>query len=150
MDTVIETMTIEHYEKVFQLWRKISGFSIRSVDDSKEGIERFLKRNPYTSVVAMQGEELVGSILCGHDGRNGCLYHVCVAPECRMQGIGEKMVEKALAELKKEGINQASIIAFTKNEIGNTFWQQIDWDERKDVNYYDFKWNPLNKTSFIV
>lgn len=31
---------------------KIKGFGIRSIDDSKEGVARFLKRNPTTSVVA--------------------------------------------------------------------------------------------------
>lgn len=150
MDTVIKAMTMEHYEKVFRLWRRINGFAIRSMDDSKEGIARFLKRNPNMSVVAMQGKEIVGSILCGHDGRRGCLYHVCVAPECRMQGIGEQMVEKALEELKKEGINQVSLIAFTKNDIGNTFWKQLGWEKRQDVNYYELKLNNENRTSFIA
>lgn len=150
MDTVIKAMTMEHYEKVFRLWREINGFAIRSMDDSKEGIARFLKRNPNMSVVAIQGKEIVGSILCGHDGRRGCLYHVCVAPECRMQGIGEQMVEKALEELKKEGINQVSLIAFTKNDIGNTFWKQLGWEKRQDVNYYELKLNSENRTSFIA
>ena len=36
-------MTIEDYEQVHDLWMKIHGFGIRSVDDSKEGVERFLR-----------------------------------------------------------------------------------------------------------
>ena len=51
---MIRTMTIEDYEQVHDLWMKIHGFGIRSVDDSKEGVERFLKRNPTTSVVAVK------------------------------------------------------------------------------------------------
>lgn len=40
---MIRTMTIEDYEQVHDLWMKIHGFGIRSVDDSKEGVERFLR-----------------------------------------------------------------------------------------------------------
>lgn len=48
----IRVMTIEDFDQVHALWMSIKGFGIRSVDDSKEGVERFLKRNPTTSVVA--------------------------------------------------------------------------------------------------
>ena len=52
----IRVMKIGDYEQIYHLWTTISGFGIRSLDDSKEGVERFLKRNPDTSVVAnMEG-----------------------------------------------------------------------------------------------
>ena len=88
----IRVMTIEDFDQVHALWMSIKGFGIRSVDDSKEGIERFLKRNPTTSVVAEEDGKIVGAILCGHDGRRGCLYHVCVDVNHRMRGIGKAMV----------------------------------------------------------
>ena len=82
---LIRSMTIEDYDKVYTLWKKIEGFGIRSVDDSKDGIARFLKRNPTTSVVAVIDDEIVGAILCGHDGRTGCFYHVCVEKTHRVR-----------------------------------------------------------------
>ena len=88
----IRTMTIEDYSEVKALWMTIKGFAIRSIDDSYEGVERFLKRNPTTSVVAIENGKVVGAILCGHDGRRGCLYHVCVHEDYRMHGIGKAMV----------------------------------------------------------
>ena len=72
---MVRLMTIEDYEEVHALWMKIKGFAIRSIDDSREGVERFLRRNPTTSVVAVEDGRIVGAILCGHDGRQGCLYH---------------------------------------------------------------------------
>ena len=104
----IRVMTIEDFDQVHALWMSIKGFGIRSVDDSKEGIERFLKRNPTTSVVAEEDGKIVGAILCGHDGRRGCLYHVCVDVNHRMRGIGKAMVVFTMEALKKEG-NQQSI-----------------------------------------
>ncbi len=47
----IRTMTIEDYDAVYELWMSIHGFGIRSIDDSREGVARFLARNPSTSVV---------------------------------------------------------------------------------------------------
>ena len=149
METVIRSMTIEDYPAVKALWRSIRGFGIRSIDDSEEGIRRFLNRNPGISVVAEQDCELVGAILCGHDGRRGCLYHVCVREKNRMQGIGKAMVVFCMEALKKEQINKVSLIAFTKNDVGNAFWKQIGWTKREDLNYYDFVLNEENITAFI-
>ena len=87
----VRTMTAEDYDGVRALWMTISGFAIRSIDDSRAGVERFLRRNPTTSVVAEEDGKIVGSILCGHDGRRGCLYHVCVHRDYRMRGIGKAM-----------------------------------------------------------
>ncbi len=145
---MIRTMTINDYEGVYQLWKQIKGFGIRSIDDSREGLERFLKRNPTTSIVAEEEGKIVGSILCGHDGRRGCLYHVCVAETHRMKGIGTQMVQMAMDALRKEEISQVCLIAFTDNMVGNQFWEQIGWKKRNDVNYYDLLLNEENKTIF--
>lgn len=148
-NVIIRTMTIEDYEGVKTLWMSIKGFAIRSVDDSYEGVGLFLKRNPTTSVVAEVNGQIVGAILCGHDGRRGCMYHVCVHKDFRMQGIGKAMVVKAMEALKEERINKVSLIAFTSNDIGNAFWKQIGWTKREDLNYYDFTLNEANITAFI-
>ena len=141
-------MQIEDYDGVYALWMSIKGFAIRSVDDSREGVTRFLKRNPETSVVAEEAGRIVGAILCGHDGRRGCMYHVCVQQEYRMRGIGRQMVTFAMEALKKEGISKVSLIAFTVNDIGNAFWNRIGWTRRLDLNYYDFTLNEANIIAF--
>ena len=145
----IREMKIEDYDNVFALWKTIKGFGIRSVDDSKEGIERFLKWNPGLSVVAEEDGKIVGAILCGSDGRRGCLYHVCVHKDYRRQGIGKTMVIWCMEKLKELQINKVSLIAFTQNDIGNAFWKEIGWTKREDLNYYDFTLNEKNITAFI-
>ena len=144
----VRIMTIEDYDQVHALWMTIKGFAIRSIDDSRVGVERFLRRNPATSVVAVEDGKIVGSILCGHDGRRGCLYHVCVHKDYRMRGIGKAMVVYAMNALKAEEISKVSLIAFTKNDIGNAFWNRIGWTRRLDLNYYDFTLNEENITKF--
>ena len=145
----IREMKIEDYDQIFALWKTIKGFGIRSVDDSREGIERFLKWNPGLSVVAEEEGQIVGAILCGSDGRRGCLYHVCVHKAYRRQGIGKTMVVWCMGKLKELQINKVSLIAFTQNDVGNAFWKEIGWTKREDLNYYDFTLNEKNITAFI-
>ena len=145
---LIRVMTKEDYNDVHDLWMTIKGFAIRSIDDSLVGVERFLKRNPTTSVVAIEEGKLVGAILCGHDGRRGCLYHVCVSPDYRRRGIGKAMVVFCMNALREEGISKVSLIAFSNNDIGNAFWKTIGWTRREDLNYYDFVLNTENIIRF--
>ncbi len=140
----IREMTFEDYEKVYALWMSIKGFSMRSIDDSPEGVRRFLKRNPHTSVVAEEHGAVIGAILCGHDGRRATFYHVCVHPSHRRRGIGKAMSAAAMQALQREKINKVSLVAFTENDAGNAFWEGISWTRRADLNYYDFTLNSDN------
>ena len=138
--TTVRPMVEEDYEKVYELWTTIKGFGIRSMDDSREGVARFIRRNP--------DGQIVGAILCGHDGRRGCFYHVCVREDYRKQGIGKTMAVKAMKALQEEQINKVCLIAFKKNEVGNSFWKSVGWTFREDLNYYDFVLNDENITTF--
>lgn len=145
----IRTMEPEDYEAVHALWMTIHGFGIRTIDDSQDFVTRFIRRNPTTSIVAVnENNEIVGSILCGHDGRNACFYHVCVAEPFRRQGIGRAMVATAMQALKDEHVNKVTLIAYKNNEIGNLFWNGEGFAEREDVNYYEMPLNEANITNF--
>ena len=99
-------------------------------------------------MVCEENDSIVGAILCGHDGRRGCMYHVCVDEAYRRRGIGKAMVVHAMEALKKEKINKVSLIAFTRNDVGNAFWKTIGWTKREDLNYYDFTLNKENIEAF--
>ena len=146
----IVPMVPADYDDVRALWMTIRGFGIRALDDSREDIERFIARNPTTSVVARDGDRIIGSILCGSDGRQGALYHVCVAKEYRRRGIGTQMVAFCMHQLRYMGVNKVSLIAFTTNEAGNAFWNKIGWTRKTNVNYYEFVLNEDNITQFIT
>lgn len=144
----IRLMTPQDFDAVHALWMTIHGFGIRSLDDSREGVERFLRRNPTTSMIAELHGEIIGAILCGHDGRRGCLYHVCVAEGYRCHGVGQKMVLACLEALKAEHIHKVNLIAYKSNAVGNRFWQGLGWTFKEDVNYYECVLNAENVTTF--
>lgn len=140
----IRKMTINDYEGVYELWINTPGMGMRSVDDSKEGIEKYLDRNPKTCFVAEVENEIVGVILSGHDGRRGYIYHVAVNDSVRKQGIGTMLVNSAIETLKEQGINKVVLVAFDKNKLGNSFWESQGFEERNDLVYRNKSINDNN------
>lgn len=137
-------LTAADYGELSALWKSIDGMGFRSLDDSKEGIEKYLARNPYTSFAAIDGGRIAGCVLCGHDGRRGYIYHTCVTPEYQGRGIGKALVTNALSALKREGINKAALVCFSDNDCGNGFWTSQQWELRRDLNYYNISLNDCN------
>lgn len=131
----IRVMNISDYEQIYQLWISCAGMGLNNLDDSKEGIERFLNRNPDTCFVAENEQRIVGAIIVGNDGRRGYIYHTAVDPDHRGQGIATKLVNAAMEALKSSGINKAALVVFTKNSDGNAFWEKIGFTSREDLVY---------------
>ena len=126
---MIKVMTINDYEELFELWQNTANMGLRSLDDSKEGISCFLKRNPNTNFVVYEDGQLVGAILCGHDGRRGYIYHTVVLPDYRRRGIASSLVESAIAALQKEGITRVCLNVMETNEQGKKFWISKGWEK---------------------
>ena len=127
-------MTIEDYDEAYAIWVACHN-GLNSTDDSKEGISKYLKRNPSTSFVATKDGHVVGVILCGHDGRRGYIQHMSISPDHRRLGIGSRLVELALEALNKEGIKKVALVAFKSNDLGNAFWEAQGFALREDLNY---------------
>lgn len=137
MNITIRLVTICDYDKMFALWNSTeqSKRALNSVDDSREGIDRFIKRNPSTCFGAFSGEQLIGIILTGHDGRRAIIHHLCVHPDFRRQGIAGRLVECAEKAIKAEGINKMFGLVFKDNETANAFWEKQGYSLRTNLNY---------------
>jgi len=141
---IIKTMTINNYEESYKLWSNTEGMGLRTLDDSKEGILTFLIRNPNTNYICKINNEIVATILCGHDGRRGYIYHTVVNPKYRRKVIGKQLVNKVISSLKKEGINKVSLVVYATNDKGNAFWEKIGFTQRDDLIYRNFSINKTN------
>jgi ribosomal protein S18 acetylase RimI-like enzyme len=133
--TIIRVMDIEDYDRVYALWMSCKNMGFNNLDDSRQGIEKYLKRNPSTCFIAEQDDAIVGVVLAGHDGRRGFIHHMAVAEHCRRQGIATDLLDQVLAALKKEGINKTALLVFNRNEAGNAFWERQGFTARDDVTY---------------
>jgi len=135
VNILINEMQIEDYGEIFELWSNTPGMGLSDAD-TYENIHRFLLRNKGLSFVCRHEDRIIGTILCGHDGRRGYIYHVTVAEKYRGRGIGRMLVDKSLQKLKEEGINKCHLFVFSDNEIGNAFWSLKGWTKRQDIYVY--------------
>jgi ribosomal protein S18 acetylase RimI-like enzyme len=136
----IREMTIDDYEMAIELWRKTEGMAL-SEADSRESIAYYLNRNEGMSFVCTDCEQIIGTILCGHDGRRGYIYHVAVNPNYRGQSIGRKLVDCSLGRLKLAGIAKCHLMVIEDNEIGNQFWSRSGWMKRDGILLYSSETN---------
>ena len=130
-------MRIEDYPEILNLWNECEGIDINDIDESREGIHKYLKRNPLTCFVEERDNRIVGVIMAGHDGRRGTLHHLAVAPAYRRQGIGTSLCKTALDALKSQGISKAGLFIYNDNAIGKAFWKQAGFLPHEDFDYYD-------------
>ncbi len=131
----VRKMKIDDYENIYALWLSCAGMGLNNLDDSKEGIEKFLARNPDTCFVAEEDDKIIGAIMVGNDGRRAYIYHTSVHPDFRRRGIAAKLVDTVLAELETLGINKVALVVFERNELGNKFWESVGFTVRDDLTY---------------
>lgn len=131
----IRKMLISDYDEVYALWMSCAGMGLNNLDDSKAGIDKFIKRNPDTCFVAEIENKIVGVIMVGNDGRRGYIHHTAVDPQYRKQGIARRLVDTAMQALKQCGINKAALVVFDRNKGGNEFWQKLGFTVREDLVY---------------
>ena len=150
MSISIKLVTIDDYDGIYELWNSTeqSRRALNPVDDSREGIERYLKRNPNTCFLASSKDgsgdapQIVGVILTGHDGRRAIIHHMCVHPAFRREGIARTLLQKAEEALRAEGINKIFGLVFKDNDAANAFWEKQGYTLRTNLNYRN---NSLNQ-----
>ncbi|MBQ8927909.1 MAG: GNAT family N-acetyltransferase [Oscillospiraceae bacterium] len=131
----IRRMTPEDYDAIHALWMSCPGMGLNSLDDSRDGIGRFLERNPDTCFVAVEARHIIGAILAGNDGRRGYLYHTAVHPSMQGRGIGKALVGAAMTALHALGIHKTALVVFSGNAQGNAFWEKMGFTVRADLVY---------------
>lgn len=125
-------MTAGDLESVLSLWARTDGVGLNE-SDTPQQLQAYLDRNPGLSLVARDEAQLVGALLCGHDGRRGYLHHLAVMPEYRGRGLGRQMVETCLSALNSLGILKCNIFLYADNEPGEQFWRRCGWADRNDL-----------------
>lgn len=126
MSAELAEFAMSDYDEAASVWREAEGIGLDDAD-SPEKIRFYLARNPGMSFVARREGRLVGTVLCGHDGRRGCLHHLAVLPECRRRGVGRALIERCLAALTENGIDRCNIFVYSDNLEGRKFWERSGW-----------------------
>ncbi len=131
MDYTVRQMTMDDYDQAYSLWRATDGVCLDE-EDNRDGIALYLQRNQGLCFVATVGEPLVGTVLCGHEGRRGILRHLVVAPDFRGRGIARALVSHCRAALAREGIQKCNTFVLDSNVRGRRFWEHMGWHVLED------------------
>lgn len=132
MDATYRELVINDYEALISFWQETPGIGLSSAD-VPEQLDRFLRRNAGHSFVAEVNREIVGTVLCGHDGRRGYVYHLAVKPEFRREGIATELMGFVLKGLRNAGIQKCHLFVFGQNELAQAFWESMGWSRRGDI-----------------
>lgn len=128
----LRTFELEDHAAAVALWCQSEGVVLRDVD-GREAIGRYLARNPGLSFVAELEGRVVGTVLCGTDGRRGYLQHLAVASPHRRRGLGRALAERAVEALAAQGIEKCHLMVLVENEAARAFWAALGWAVRGDV-----------------
>jgi N-acetylglutamate synthase len=120
--------SIDDYDAAIELWQRVEGLEIAKGDD-REGVAQFLARNAGLSRVATDGSAIVGVVLCGHDGRRGHIYHLAVDPAYQRHGLGKRLLDESLADLRRTGVKRVIIMVADDNPSGRQFWKRSGYEE---------------------
>lgn len=112
---IIRKMTIEDYEAVYGLWLSCKGMGLNSVDDSREGIEKFLRRNPDTCFVA---ERLSLYPCCYHIKGNKTMF-----PRRRKASVPRLH--------KRDGVIVGAVIAGSDGRRGYIYHTAVSPEQRR-------------------
>jgi ribosomal protein S18 acetylase RimI-like enzyme len=136
LDIIIRVMEEKDIHAAIALWKECFRPDSSAYNETPEIIARYLRRNPGLSTVAITADgRLAGTLLCGHDGRRGSLFHAAVAPAFRRRGIADAMQRRSLETLRAEGIEGAFLHITTRNPGSEEFWISAGWELRSDVHY---------------
>lgn len=128
MPLEVRAMTAADIPAARRLWAEAEGVEVAEGDEP-EALRRYLERNPGVSTVAVAGGQIVGAVLCGHDGRRGFVYHLAVGRAHRGRGVGRELMRRSLGLLKSQGIVRALLLVAADNPGGREFWLRGGWED---------------------
>ena len=115
-------MREEDIEKALLLWDSEPFLGVTD-SDSEDRLISYLNNNKGLSFVAYDGNNLIGTVLAGHDSRRSFINHLCVDDKYRHMGIGTKLVEICERALSKELPLRSYIMVYSDNENALRFWE---------------------------
>jgi putative acetyltransferase len=135
MTIKIRAMTLQDYDTVVALWQATEGIGLSAADERKN-IARYLERNPGLSLIAAKDRQVIGAVLCGHDGRRGFIHHLAVATDYRRAGVGEALVNRCLDNLAADQIAKCHLFVFANNPGAVLFWENTGWISRDELQLF--------------
>jgi ribosomal protein S18 acetylase RimI-like enzyme len=112
-----------HQNAVVDLWKECN-LTVPQ-NDPVEDIERKLAFQPELFLIAFADGKLVGSVMAGYEGHRGWLNYLAVLPTYQKRGYGKKLVQKAIAELKRLDCLKLNVQIRESNASAVAFYEHL-------------------------
>ena len=119
-------------ESILLFWKAAAEDSNRPTD-TREAVDRLIRRDPDALVLVMNGRSIVGSLVIGWDGWRCHLYRLAVHPDCRRNGSGTSLLQRAEERFVAYGGTRADAMVLDGNDSAHELWawagytQQGQW-----------------------
>lgn len=122
----IRAFELADTEPVISLWQE-TGLT-RPWNNPHQDIARKFRVQPELFLVAVDGSEIVGSVMAGYDGHRGWLYYLASSPDRRGEGIGRRLVERAEELLIDLGCPKVQLMVRTENVEVHDFYSSLGFE----------------------
>ena len=129
--TTIRAFTLRDTESVIALWQA-TGLT-KSWNNPHLDIQRKLTVQPELFFVAVEGHDIVGTVMAGYDGHRGWLYYLASDPQRRGEGIGRALVTAAEDALLELGCPKVQLMVHPDNDAVLGFYDSLGY-ERFDTS----------------
>ncbi|TDU24445.1 ribosomal protein S18 acetylase RimI-like enzyme [Panacagrimonas perspica] len=142
MERLIRPMQARDIPACLELWREVEGIVLRDESDNAPALETFLARTPDLSFVAEDGPHIIGSILCGHDGRRAHVYHLAVRQGLRRARCATALFNASLEAIRAQGITRCHAYVRARNLTALKFWSSVEARLRRDIHVVTLQIDP--------
>jgi ribosomal protein S18 acetylase RimI-like enzyme len=111
---------VEDIDAVLGLWRR-AGATVGHTDNA-ESLEMLIQGWPDALIVALDGREIVGSIIACFDGWRAWVYRLVVHPLYRRKGLGTALVAEGERRLQALGAKRVNALVEGDQELATAFW----------------------------
>jgi ribosomal protein S18 acetylase RimI-like enzyme len=117
---------------VLDLWRAAG--ALPSATDTPAGLDRLLRHDPDSLLLAVADGEIVGSLIAAWDGWRGSFYRLAVHPAWRRRGIATDLIRSGEERLLSLGAARLTAIVAGDESEAAELWRLAGYegqDERR-------------------
>lgn len=136
MDIEIRPITLEHYDRIIDIWQE-AGLHLRFAGrDSREDIARQIELDPELWPGAFADGQLAGVVVGTYDGRKGYINRLAVHPEMQRKGIATALVKELERIFDSRGIGVITLLIEGQSVESHEFFKKLGYQCHDDIKYY--------------